>query len=206
MNMMLTSMLRVIITRSLKPFVFESNYQNKPDFETLEDLGLYVHIPFFRSLCSFCPYCKEKYNKQWADSYKTALLKEIDIACENMKSKKQVTSLYFGGGTPALMIDSLKDIIEKLEEYFTITGGIGVELHPSDISDETLQKLKSAGATMVSIGIQSFNDDCLQKLGRSSESFIEKMRLVRNYCFDVVDVDLIFAIPGQTDKILAYDI
>lgn len=204
--MLLTSILRVILTRSLKPFVFQGNYQNKLDFEKLEDLGLYVHIPFCRSLCSFCPYCKEKYNKQRADSYKIALLKEIDIACKNMRSKKQATSLYFGGGTPALMIDDLKDIIQKLKEYFNITGGIGVELHPSDISKETMEKLKVAGVTMVSIGIQSFNDDCLKKLGRSSEGFTDRLTLVRKYCFDVVDVDLIFAIPGQTDEILASDI
>lgn len=204
--MLLTSLLRVFLTRSFRPFIFENKYQGKLDFENLDDLGLYVHIPFCRSLCSFCPYCKEIYNKKKADAYKVALLKEIDITCGNMTQKKLVTSLYFGGGTPALMIDDLKDIISKLKEYFIITGGIGAELHPVDISRENLQKLKSAGVTMVSIGIQSFNNDCLRKIGRSEDSFIEKLQLVRNYLFDVVDVDLIFAIPGQTDEILANDI
>lgn len=204
--MLLTSLLRIILTRSFKPFIFEGNFENKLDFEELEDLGLYVHIPFCRSLCSFCPYCKEKYNKQKADLYKIALLKEIDIACKNSKEKKQATSLYFGGGTPALMIDDLKDIIEKLKKYFIITGDIGVELHPSDITEENLYKLKLAGVTMVSIGIQSFNENCLKKLGRSSEALIDKIKLINNYCFDVVDVDLIFAIPEQTDEILVNDI
>jgi oxygen-independent coproporphyrinogen-3 oxidase len=204
--MLLTSLLRVLLTRSFKPFVFENKYHDKLNFENLNDLGLYIHIPFCRSLCSFCPYCKEIYNKQKADAYKIALLKEIDIACNNMTHKKQVTSLYIGGGTPALMIDDLKDIISKLQEYFIITGGIGSELHPNDISPETLQKLKSAGITMVSIGIQSFNDNCLRKIGRSEDFYIEKLQLVRNYLFDVVDVDLIFAIPGQTDEVLANDI
>jgi hypothetical protein len=61
-GMLLTSLLRVILTRSLKPFIFEGKYQNKLEFENLDDLGLYVHIPFCRTLCDFCPYCKEKYN------------------------------------------------------------------------------------------------------------------------------------------------
>ncbi|HWQ88372.1 MAG TPA: radical SAM protein, partial [Desulfitobacteriaceae bacterium] len=138
--------------------------------------------------------------------YKKALLKEINLVCKNMADKKQVTSLYFGGGTPALMLNDLQDIIESLKKYFTITGGIGVELHPQDITEESLQKLKSSGITMVSIGIQSFNENCLHKLGRSSDFFSEKLQLIRNYCFDVVDVDLIFAIPGQTKEILANDI
>jgi oxygen-independent coproporphyrinogen-3 oxidase len=204
--MLLASLLRILLTRSFRPFIFEGSHQNRLDFETLDDLGLYVHIPFCRSLCGFCPYCKEIYNKQKADSYKIALLKEIDLVCKNMAGKKQATSLYFGGGTPALMIDDLKDIIERLKRYFSIAGGIGVELHPSDITENTLQKLTSAGVTMVSIGIQSFNENCLQKLGRSSGSFTDKLKLVKNNGFDVVDVDLIFAIPGQTDEILANDI
>jgi len=203
---MLASLLRILLTRSFRPFVFEGSRQDSLDFENLDDLGLYVHIPFCRSLCGFCPYCKEIYDKQKADSYKFALLKEIDLVCKNMKSKKQVTSIYFGGGTPTLMIDDLKDIIDRLKKYFAVAGGIGVELHPGDIAERTLQKLKSSGVTMVSIGIQSFNENCLQKLGRSSDSFTDKLHLVKNSGFDVVDVDLIFAIPGQTDEILTNDI
>jgi len=204
--MPLTSLLRIILTRSFKPFIFRNSYQNILPFENLADLGLYVHIPFCRSLCSFCPYCKEIYHQERANAYKIALLKEIDIACSSLTHKKQATSLYFGGGTPALMIDDLKAIIDKLKEYFSIAGGIGVELHPSDITKESLEKLQAAGVTMVSIGIQSFHDECLRKIGRSSDDLIKKLQLISRAGFDVVDVDLIFAIPGQTDEILAADI
>ncbi|CZR02580.1 coproporphyrinogen-III oxidase family protein [Trichococcus ilyis] len=201
-----TSLLRVYLTRSFKPFVFEGTYENTLDFEKLDDLGLYVHIPFCRSLCSFCPYCKVVHNKPQADAYKIALLKEIDLVCKGMSGKKKATSLYFGGGTPAMMLDDLKDIIAKLKEYFDITGGIGVELHPSDITERNLEKLKEAGVTMLSIGIQSFQEECLRKIGRRNDAFVEKIGLVRSSGFEVIDVDLIFAIPGQTDAILASDI
>lgn len=204
--MLLTSLMRIILTRSFKPFVFDKRYTNDLKFEALDDLGLYVHIPFCRSLCSFCPYCKELYNKQRADDYKIALLKEIELACKNLKGRKMATSLYFGGGTPAMMIDGLKDIIDQLKEYFILSGGVGVELHPYDITEENLRKLKAAGVTMMSLGIQSFNEECLCKLGRSVTLFEEKIKLAADYGFEAVDVDLIFAIPGQTDKILQNDI
>ncbi|MBW8382057.1 MAG: coproporphyrinogen III oxidase, partial [Youngiibacter sp.] len=95
--MLLTSLLRIALTRSLKPFVFEGAYQNWLEFENLQELGLYVHIPFCRSICSFCPYCKEIYDEKRAEAYKEALLKEIELVTKDLKVPKLVTSLYFGG-------------------------------------------------------------------------------------------------------------
>lgn len=204
--MLLTSLLRIIMTRSLRPFVFKGYYQDQLSFENLDNIGLYVHIPFCRSLCNFCPYCKEVYDYDTAMRYKEALLHEIDLVCKNMGFKKKVTSLYFGGGTPALFVDWLREIIQKLEQYFEISGGIGVELHPDDITQHTLAELKKAHVSMVSIGIQSFDEGCLNKLGRKKDHFIEKLKLVQSYSFSVVDVDLIFGIPGQNKNILKSDI
>ena len=61
--MILTSLMRIYLTRSLKPFHFKNTYTNHLDFENQNKLGLYVHISFCRSICSFCPYCKVVYNK-----------------------------------------------------------------------------------------------------------------------------------------------
>ena len=123
-----------------------------------------------------------------------------------LKTKKEVTSLYFGGGTPALMKDSLKEIIDCLEKYFIITQGIGIELHPDDIDEPTIKSLKSAGITMVSVGVQSFNQKCLSSLGRENTGVEEKLKLVAQANFNVVDVDLIFALPKQTEELLLSDI
>jgi len=204
--MLLTSLMRICLTRSFKTFHFKHEYSNELSFENLDTLGLYVHIPFCRSICSFCPYCKVLYCPETAANYKIALLKEIALVGEQLQSKKTITSLYFGGGTPVLMLDHLKNIIDKLNQYFIIRDAIGVELHPDDITEQNLQKLKQIGVTMVSIGFQSFHEGCLQKLGRSGNSFIDKLQLVKKMNFDVVDVDLIFAIPSQTDEIIANDI
>ncbi|MDR2731001.1 MAG: radical SAM protein [Treponema sp.] len=203
---MLTSLLRILLTRSFTPFTFKNEYSGKIDFQNEKDIGLYVHIPFCRNICSFCPYCKTIYDNNTAIQYKIALLKEIAIIGSMLQTKKNTTSLYFGGGTPALMISDLKDIINTLKKYFIIHGGIGVELHPEDITKENLLILKDAGVTMVSLGIQSFNENCLENIGRKSSLFKEKITLVKNIGFEVIDVDLIFAIPGQTKDILLQDI
>lgn len=204
--MLITSLLRICLTRSFQPFVFKNTYSNHLDYADEQEMGLYVHIPFCRSICSFCPYCKVVYNQEVAQKYKSALIKEIEMLGSQLKIKKEVTSLYIGGGTPALMLDSLKDIIDCLKKYFIIQQGIGIELHPDDINPEAISQLKTAGVTMVSIGIQSFNKECLSSLGRRNTDFAAKLELVQKANFDVIDVDLIFAIPRQTENILLQDI
>lgn len=203
---MLTKLLSIFTTRSFKPFKFEGRHINNLDYYNLDSLGLYVHIPFCKTICSFCPYSKQVFDKDIASKYKEALLKEIDLVTMNDIKKKTTTSLYFGGGTPSLMIDLLKEIIEKLKSKFAILEGVGVELHPDDITSEILTKLKDAGVTMISLGIQSFNKVALNNIGRIENGFVEKLKLAKSFSFDVIDVDLIFAIPGQTEEMLESDI
>jgi oxygen-independent coproporphyrinogen-3 oxidase len=85
------------------------------------------------------------------------------------------------------MLSGLREIIRKLEEYFNITEGIGVELHPDDICENTLEALKAVGVSMLSIGIQSFDSECLNALGRKNDNFSEKLKLVSLFNFSVVD-------------------
>lgn len=204
--MKMTTFLRVLMTKSLKPFEFKNDYDERLDFENTEPLGLYVHIPFCRSLCSFCPYCKVIYDRTLAEQYIAALLCEIETVGSQLKKRKQVTSLYFGGGTPALMIDHIGEIISTLKNYFDIAEGVGVELHPDDVTDENLAKLKAAGVTMISVGIQSFNAQCIQALGRKEADHTSVFEAIKKANFETVDVDLIFAIPGQTTATLLSDI
>lgn len=204
--MIFTSIIRILLTRSFKPFVFKGKGNDKLDFEALNNMGLYVHIPFCSSICNFCPYNKEIFDNDKAKDFKIAIFSEIDLVCGHLTVKKKVTSLYFGGGTPALMTESIGEIILKLKEYFIISGGIGLELHPDNVTPMILEILKNAGVTMVSIGIQTFDLNCLKIIGRKYNSFKEKIQLVKSFGFSVIDVDLIFALPGQTPKSLFYDI
>ncbi len=204
--MLIPSLLRILLTRSFQPFTFIGKPQIDLDFVDLQDLGLYLHIPFCRSLCSFCPYNKVLYDEQLAGRYKAALVKEIDLVGSQLENKKPVTSLYIGGGTPALMAGSLKEIIDTIKKFFIIEQGIGVELHPDDISPRTIALLQEAGVNMISVGIQSFNSQCLAALGRAENDYSPAIELLSRSGFEVIDIDLIFAIPGQTDQMLLSDI
>lgn len=96
----ITDLTRMWMTRPVKPFAFRNEYDQVLPYEECRDLGLYVHIPFCKQLCSFCPYCRELYSDEKCSRYLDALIREIHMV--GGQRKKRVTGLYFGGGTPAL--------------------------------------------------------------------------------------------------------
>ncbi|MBR3557725.1 MAG: radical SAM protein, partial [Bacteroidales bacterium] len=163
---LITTFTRTWLTRSFKPFLFENEFDAHLPFVDCDKLGLYVHIPFCKSICSFCPYCKTIYSKELCDKYIDALIQEIRMVGSQYDGKKETTSLYFGGGTPALVADRIGEIIEVINEYFIVTEGVGVELHPDNVTVETLWKLKAAGVTKISVGIQAFSEKFQTLLGR----------------------------------------
>ncbi len=202
----ITDLTRMWLTRSMKPFTFTNEYDEKLPYADCQGLGLYVHIPFCRKVCAFCPYCKVVYEKEKCDRYIDALLQEIRMVGEQYGEKKQVTSLYFGGGTPALAADRLQEIIETIEKYFYITEGIGLELHPDNVTIPTLQKLKDAGVTKISIGIQSFQEKYQTILGREKVDISAMAKALSQVPFETVSMDFIFALPQQTFDDLRKDI
>ena len=204
-----SSLLRIWLTKSFKPFVFNDRNNLRLDFEKIDPLGLYIHIPFCRTICSFCPYCKIPYQKELADQYIKALLEEIRMVGQSgysAQTKKRVVSLYFGGGSPELLVDSFKEIVDTVSEYFVITGGIGVEIHPDHVDIEMLRKLKDAEVTMISIGVQSFHDESLRQLGRKPFDRRRLFDALAQVPFESVSMDLIFALTGQTFDYLKDDI
>lgn len=204
--MKLSSLTRMWLTRSFTPFTFKAEHDESLSYQNTKDLGLYVHIPFCRKLCSFCPYCKVVYKEDLALRYKNALLEEIRMVGRMSPVPVRITSLYFGGGTPALLANHLKEIIDTFREYFLITDGIGVELHPENVTVETLRMLKEAGVTKISIGIQAFDKKGLSQLGRDNGAYEPLFDALRQIPFETVSMDLIFAIPGQTAESLQQDI
>lgn len=202
----ITTASRIWLTKSFTPFTFTNKYENFLDYKNLDNLGLYVHIPFCKSICSFCPYCKQLFNEKDCNDYIDALLKEIRKVGSQYSEKKKVTSLYFGGGTPALASVRIKEIIDELIKYFVITEGIGLELHPDNVTVETLTELKNAGVTKISIGIQSFNDKFLNVLGRKKTDYSIMFDALKKIKFETVSMDFIFALPDQTVENLKEDI
>lgn len=202
----ITDLTRMWLTRSTKPFTFYNEYDQNLDFGNCENLGLYVHIPFCEHICNFCPYCKEIYSKEKCDKYVAALIKEIHMVGSQLEGKKQVTSLYFGGGTPALAVEYLEEIIGALQEHFIITEGIGLELHPRNVNVEMLTLLQKAGITKISIGIQSFQQKYQTILGRNAVDIEAMADALSQVKFETVSMDFIFALPNQTYEDLKSDI
>lgn len=203
---MITTLTRSWLTRSWKPFTFKNEYDQILPYSQLENLGLYIHIPFCKSICSFCPYCKVPYEKTLCERYIDALLQEIHIVGSQNPGRKKVTSLYFGGGTPALAADRLADIIEALKKHFEITEGIGLELHPDNVTVPVLQKLKEAGVTKISIGVQSFQKKYQSVLGRKPVDAAAMAEALSKVPFETVSMDFIFALPEQTFEDLKADV
>lgn len=202
----ITTLTRMWLTRRFKPFEFTCEYDDKLNFNDCENLGLYVHIPFCKKLCDFCPYCKEVYTEEKSNQYINYLIKEIHMVGSQMSEKKQVTSLYFGGGTPALVAKRLNEIISAIDEHFIITESIGLELHPENVNEETLLLLKESGVTKISIGIQSFQKKFLSILGRNTPDLATMAEAIKKVPFETVSMDFIFALPKQTIDDLESDI
>lgn len=202
----ITSLSRTWLTGTFKPFVFKNEYDQILPFSGCENLGLYVHIPFCKSICNFCPYCKVKFEEDICNKYIDSLIKEIHIVGGQYKGKKEVTSLYFGGGTPALALYRIKEIIDAINEHFIIREGIGIELHPDNVRVDVLKVLKDAGVSKISIGIQSFVDKHQKILGRKKTDPDEIHKALSAVSFETVSIDYIFALPGQTFEDLKYDI
>ena len=201
----ITNLTRMWLTRSTKPFRFTNEYDEFLPYKECQNLGLYIHIPFCKSICNFCPYCKVVYREDLCEKYLEALLKEIHMVGSQFTTKKRVTSLYFGGGTPALVANRIGEIIETVKQYFEITEGIGLELHPDNVTVSVLETLKEAGVTKISIGIQSFGEKYQSILGRKVVDVKQMKEALAAVPFETVSMDFIFALPKQTYEDLKAD-
>lgn len=196
---------RLLIAGKYQPYVFEEATPDLPN--SLGDIGLYLHIPFCKQICPFCPYNKVLLYGQDVDAYAEAVKKEVEMHRERLEAST-ITSLYIGGGTPLASPRQLLDLIAFLTCSFRIGPEIGVEVHPSDASVENLSTLRRSGVNLLSLGVQSFQDDLLQRISRpyDAENAKEALANAMSADFDSVDVDLMFGLPGETEDQLEHDV
>lgn len=159
---------------------------------------LYVHIPFCRSLCTHCPYNKIVFRTESYTAYAKALERELGSYLEQQE-KPRIQTLYFGGGTPSMTPELIEQVITLTQPLFAEDVEIGVEVHPKDATIERLQQLKRSGVNRISLGIETFHDALLQRLGRGyTEQQAEQAILnAKDVGFTCLDVNLIYGIPGQ---------
>jgi len=170
-------------------------------------LHLYVHLPFCRRICAFCPYVKRVYDADTVTAYEQALLRELERYRQSWDGFG-VASVYFGGGTPSLTPEIIERVLSWLRSNGSPGGEVGVEVHPHDATTALLRRLHDCGVTMVSLGVQTFNERMLAALDRGYDARTAEAacRRALEERFETVDIDLIFALPGQTLGEAVHDI
>ncbi|MEW6534000.1 MAG: radical SAM protein [Candidatus Auribacterota bacterium] len=201
----LTKQVRTYFTGNSSKYIFEPS--SAPKAQKIEELNLYIHIPFCQNTCPYCPYNKIKYDKELVGPYLSAILNELQLY-RSLFGKFKISSIYIGGGTPTLMIDELKTIIEEINKNFILNGDICIETSPNDITDALIKKMHACKIDLVSLGAQSFQDKNLGFIGRNYKSSLLSKRLeqLTNANFKSINLDMMFALPGQDMDSLIYDL
>ena len=167
--------------------------------------SVYIHIPFCKSICFYCDFCKMFYYEDFADKYLEALSREIK---ESYKGEI-IKTIYIGGGTPSILsikqLNKLFEIIKifKLDNNFEIT----FEANINDINEELLKLLKKNKVNRLSIGIETINKKFMKLLNRfnDKQEIINNINLVKKY-FNNYNLDLMYAFEGQTIEDLDKDL
>ena len=170
-------------------------------------LSLYIHIPFCNTVCYYCGCSKivtKKYDR--AAPYLELLLKEIDRVADTMgNTRRPVTQLHFGGGTPTFMSnDQMRTIMTRLRERFNFVpkneGEFSIEIDPRECDQDTVRVLQEIGLNRMSMGVQDF-DPIVQKAVNRIQSKEETLRVLneaRQHGFESMNIDLMYGLPHQT--------
>ncbi len=174
----------------------------------MENIAVYIHIPFCLSKCNYCSfnsYPLASFTSSDIDKYFKALLSEIEKNRE-LLNKRDITSIYFGGGTPSILeADRYRELLScfNIENVQEIT----LEINPGTINKKKLEEYSDIGINRVSLGIQTLNSKLLNFLGRihSKEDAILALKEAKEV-FDNFSADIIFAIPSQSIKDIKIDL
>lgn len=161
----------------------------------------YIHIPFCKKKCPYCDFISFNIDEFLLEQYILCLKKQI----KKELKEKSLKTIYFGGGTPSLLKERY---FEEILSCFNEGQEVTVEINPESASEGLLRGLKSLGVNRLSIGIQSFNDDLLKKIGRihSSKEAIKTIETAREAGFENISIDLMYSLPFQDMKLWKEDL
>jgi len=168
----------------------------------LKPPGIYIHIPFCRSRCSYCDFATGLYEAALAERYVASVVSEI-TSWREVDLPETVDTIYFGGGTPSLLSPAqVEALIQAAQTRFDVlpNAEVTMEMNPGTVTAETLQAFREIGINRASFGAQTFDDRELARLGRShsSDDTRRTFSLLREAGFENVSFDLIAGLPGQT--------
>ena len=191
---------------------FDSKFSNsdherhiiQSNFETPENISIYIHIPFCPQICHFCGCTTESgYTKPFLERYVDAVIKEIDYVAKKIDKKRKVTQVHWGGGTPnAISYRFIERITNKLFDEFEFASvyEMAIECNPAHLEFKHIELLKKFGFNRISLGIQDFRNDVLEAINRkpSKHPVEEIISKIKSEGFTGTNIDLVYGLPLQT--------
>ena len=191
---------------------FDSKFSNsdherhiiQSNFETPENISIYIHIPFCPQICHFCGCTTESgYTKPFLERYVDALIKEIEYVAKKIDKKRKVTQVHWGGGTPnAISYRYIERITNKLYDEFEFASfyEMAIECNPAHLEFKHIELLKKFGFNRISLGIQDFRNDVLEAINRkpSKHPIEEIISKIKSEGFTGTNIDLVYGLPLQT--------
>jgi oxygen-independent coproporphyrinogen-3 oxidase len=165
--------------------------------------GIYLHIPFCKSICPYCDFHKTKLIPEFGDLVQ-AMLRELDMQ-NDYCNQETIESIYMGGGTPSVLpVEDLQQLLNKIKSIHPVSKNaeVTMELNPDDTNDGYIRSLYATGINRISIGCQSFSDNDLKFLKRrhTVKQALEAVKIARETGFDNISIDLIYGLQSQTLK------
>ena len=160
--------------------------------------GVYLHVPFCASTCDFCSFYQKLPKRKDLELYLEGIIQEI----KTIKVKKHVDTIFWGGGTPGLL--SIKNLellgYQLIKSFLSYPSEWTIEMTPSTVNPKKVKALLDMGVTRISMGVQSFQPETLKELGRAhkSKQIYKAYEILRSQGCKNINLDLIFAIPGQS--------
>jgi oxygen-independent coproporphyrinogen-3 oxidase len=160
--------------------------------------SLYVHVPFCAAKCDYCAFYSEAASGEQVNRYVAALIHELELVAPELRPE----TVFFGGGTPSLLNVRQWETILRAMERLNLLGATEwtVECNPATVSADKAKLLREHGVNRISMGVQSLDERLLERLGRvhSRDMVFKSFDLLRAAGFDNLNLDLMFALPGQT--------
>ena len=169
----------------------------------MKTAGIYIHIPFCKSKCNYCDYYSLEKREKDIPGFVEMLMREIEFTAKDHNKDWLFDTIYFGGGSPALLSSNdIQDILDTLYHHFNISKNIEVtlEVNPNETTGDKLLSLKNSGVNRLSLGFQSLNEGLLYTLSRTHnpDDCITIYNDSRKTGFDNISIDMLYNIPGQS--------
>ncbi|MCQ1530873.1 radical SAM family heme chaperone HemW [Lutispora saccharofermentans] len=164
-----------------------------------KSIGLYVHIPFCQRKCIYCDFNSYDDKAIYEDAYIDALIKELKYYSD--QQNYNFKTIFIGGGTPTIINPkNIAKIMKTIEKNIEKEAEITIECNPGTVDQAKIDIYKAAGINRISIGLQAWQDELLNTIGRihKREDFLRSFSLFRSLGFNNINVDLMFSLPGQS--------